>query len=72
MIEVRSEITANVWKIMSSVGDRVAVGDILVILESMKMEIPVQSPSDGTVEEIHVSEGSLVDEGELVATLSMK
>lgn len=69
MSEVRAELTANVWKVLVETGDRVADGDTLVILESMKMEIPVVSEQDATVRSIAVSEGDFVQEGALIAEL---
>ncbi len=67
--EVRAEITANVWQVTVSVGESVAEGDTLVILESMKMEIPVESPAAGKVAAVHVEPNDQVTEGELLATL---
>lgn len=67
MGEVLSEMVANVWKVVASPGDTVAEGDPLVILESMKMEIPVGSPLAGTVAEIRVREGGVVQEGDVIA-----
>lgn len=69
MTEVRSPITANVWKVTAKQGDQVEEGDTLVILESMKMEIPVEAPCSGTVKEIHVQEGGSVIEEDLIATI---
>ncbi len=69
MAEVRAEITANVWKVRVAVGQRVDVGDELVILESMKMEIPVVAPVAGTVSEVAVEESGQVQEGDLVAVI---
>lgn len=68
--EVRAEMVANVWKIVVSPGDEVSEGDTLVILESMKMEIPVVAEDDGTIAEIAVKEGEVVQEGDLIATIS--
>ena len=65
--EIRAEMVANVWKIVVNQGDTVSDGDTLVILESMKMEIPVIAESDGTVAEIAVNEGDVVQEGDLIA-----
>src|SRR5207244_1511660 len=62
MAEVVAEMVANVWKVVVAAGDAVAAGDPLVILESMKMEIPVESPLEGTVKELRVEEGGLVQE----------
>jgi acetyl-CoA carboxylase biotin carboxyl carrier protein len=69
MAEVRAEITANVWQVRTEVGASVAEGDELVILESMKMEIPVTSPVAGTVSAVHVAPDTQVQEGDLVATI---
>jgi len=67
--EIRAEMVANVWKVLVSEGDTVSDGDTLVILESMKMEIPVLSEADGTVSALHVSEGDVVQEGDVIAVL---
>ena len=67
--EIRAEMVANVWKVVASAGDPVAEGDTLVILESMKMEIPVIAESDGTLTEISVHEGDVVQEGDLIAVI---
>ena len=67
--EVRAEMVANVWKVVVAQGDHVADGDTLVILESMKMEIPVLAESDGVVLALHVSEGDVVQEGDVLAVL---
>ena len=66
--EIRAEMVANVWKIVVSDGDSVSDGDTLVILESMKMEIPVIAEVDGTVT-VKVNEGDVVQEGDLIATI---
>ena len=68
--EVRAEMVANVWKVIVAEGDKVADGDTLVILESMKMEIPVLTETAGTVEEMHVVEGEVLQEGDLIATVA--
>jgi len=65
--EIRAEMVANVWKIVAAKGDSVDDGDTLVILESMKMEIPVLVESAGVVVEIAVNEGDVVQEGDLIA-----
>jgi biotin carboxyl carrier protein len=67
--EIRAEMVANVWKVVVAAGDRVEDGDTLVILESMKMEIPVLSEGGGTVVELAVNEGDVVQEGDLIATV---
>ena len=69
MAEVRSEMVANVWRVVVNVGDSVAEGDTLVILESMKMEIPVEAEDDGTVKEIRCEEGQAVSEGDVLIVL---
>lgn len=69
-VEVESEVTGKVWKVEVGVGDRVAAGDILVILESMKMEIPVESPQAGTVAELRVSADEPVQEDQVVAVIA--
>jgi biotin carboxyl carrier protein len=68
--EVRAEMVANVWKVVAAEGDRVEDGDTLVILESMKMEIPVLAEEAGTLTKLHVAEGDVVQEGDLIATIS--
>jgi acetyl-CoA carboxylase biotin carboxyl carrier protein len=67
--EVRAEMVANVWKVVVSAGDAVEDGDTLVILESMKMEIPVVAESAGTVQELRVNEGDVVQEGDVIAVI---
>lgn len=68
-IEVKSEITGTVWKISSAPGDKVEGGDTLMIIESMKMEIPVITEDGGTVREILVQPKDPVAEGQVVAIL---
>jgi len=67
--EIRAEMVANVWKVVVTEGASVSDGDTLVILESMKMEIPVLAESDGTVSSLHVSEGDVVQEGDVIAVI---
>ncbi len=67
--QVRTEITGTVWQIRVNIGDKVAEEDPIMILESMKMEIPVLSPDAGVVKEILVGEGEAVTEGQVVAVL---
>ena len=67
--EVRAEMVANVWKVVVAAGDVVADGDTLVILESMKMEIPVLAEGSGTVSEVAVSEGDVVQEGDVLVVV---
>lgn len=67
--EIRAEMVANVWKVVASPGDSVTEGDTLVILESMKMEIPVVAEADGVVQQMAVNEGDVVQEGDLIAII---
>ena len=67
--EVIAEMVANVWKVVVSEGDSVAEGDTLCILESMKMEIPVEATAAGTVSQLNVSEGGVVQEGDVIAVI---
>lgn len=69
MTRILSDMVAGVWKVEVSAGQDVAEGDTLVVLESMKMEIPVLAPCDGTVSELRVAEGGTVQEGDLIAVL---
>jgi len=68
--EIRAEMVANVWKVVAAEGEQVDDGDTLVILESMKMEIPVLAESAGVVTAMHVAEGDVVQEGDLIAEIS--
>ena len=61
--EVKAHITGTVWKIEAQPGAKVGEGDTVIILESMKMEMPVEAPCGGTVREIKIKEGEPVDEG---------
>ncbi|MEV0974901.1 biotin/lipoyl-binding carrier protein [Microtetraspora glauca] len=70
MHEVRTELTASVWKIVVPVGASVRQGDEIAILESMKMEIPIEAPVSGVVTEFLVEEGAAVQEGDLLARIS--
>lgn len=67
--EVTAHITGNVWKIEKKVGDAVSEGDVLIILESMKMEIPIEAPASGTLKEVKVKETQNVIEGQVVALI---
>ncbi|SEH03756.1 Biotin-requiring enzyme [Nonomuraea solani] len=62
-------MVANVWKVVVKEGETVSDGDTLVILESMKMEIPVLAEDDGTVVQLKVSEGDVIQEGDLIAVI---
>ena len=69
MHQVRAEMAATVWKVVAAEGDEVGPDDVLVVLESMKMEIPVAAERAGTVRSLPVAEGALVQEGDLLAVL---
>ena len=70
MLKVKADVTGSVWKILAPAGTKLGAGDTIMILESMKMEIPVIAEDGGTVAQLHVAEGESVNEGQLVATLS--
>ena len=70
MAEVEAHITGTVWKIECEVGDEIDEGDTVVILESMKMEMPIEAEDAGTVAEIRVEEGQSVQEGDVLVVLS--
>ncbi len=70
MSEVRAEMVANVLHVVVAEGDPVATGDTLVILESMKMEIPVLVEQGGTVLQLAVAEGDVVQDGDLIAVIA--
>ena len=67
--QVEAQITGNVWKIEKAVGDEVAEGESVLILESMKMEIPVEAPCAGRITELRVAEGDSVEEGAILAVI---
>ncbi len=69
MTEVKAELVGNLWKIVVELGSVVEEDDTLMILESMKMEIPITSPTSGTVTDILVAEGDVVQEGQTVAII---
>ena len=68
-MQVKSEIAGSVWKIIAETGADLAADDVIVILESMKMEIPVVAPKAGKLTDIHVAEGDMIGEGQLIATI---
>ena len=68
-IEMEAQVTGNVWKIETAVGDEVEEEDVLLIIESMKMEIPVEAPEDARITEIRVEEGQSVAEGDVLVVL---
>ncbi len=67
--DVEAEITGNVWKIEKQPGESVEEEDVIMILESMKMEIPVEAPCAGTLSAIKVAEGDNVEEGHVLAVI---
>ncbi len=69
MADVKAHITGTVWKVECKVGDKVAAGDIVVTLESMKMEMPVEAEDEGKVKEILCKEGQAVREGDPLVVL---
>ena len=68
-MEIKAELIGSLWKIVAQVGQRVEEDETIMVLESMKMEIPVTSPISGTVTAILVSEGEVVQEGQTVAVV---
>ena len=70
-MEVESEVTGNVWKILVEEGSKVISGDVVMILESMKMEIPVEASADGTITELLVQEEDQVEEDQVVAVIDV-
>lgn len=68
-IEARSEVAGSVWKILTEVGQRVEAGDTIMLIESMKMEIPVTADATGTISRFLVAEKAPVGEGQVVAVL---
>lgn len=71
IVDIKAEITGNVWKILLKPGQPVAEDEAIVMMESMKMEIPVSAPEPGTVKEILVKEGDVVTEGSVVARIEV-
>ncbi|QKY69133.1 acetyl-CoA carboxylase biotin carboxyl carrier protein subunit [Lentibacillus sp. CBA3610] len=69
MTEIKASMAGNVWKITVDEGEKVESDQDVVILESMKMEIPIASETDGTVKELKVSEGDFVNEGDVIAVI---
>ena len=69
MHEARAEIVANVWKLVAAPGDEVGAADVIAVLETMKMEIPVMAGVDGTVVEVRVLQGEIVQEGDVIAVV---
>lgn len=71
LIELKADITGSIWKILKSAGDDVAEDEAVMIMESMKMEIPVSSPEAGVIKEILVQEGQIVTDGAIVARVQV-
>ena len=65
-----AEMVANVWKVLVSAGDEIQEGDTVCILESMKMEIPVEAPASGRIASVNVDEGGVVQEGDVIAVIA--
>jgi biotin carboxyl carrier protein len=68
-IEIAAEIAGNLWKLEKAAGDSVRAEDVIMIIESMKMEIPVEAPCDGTIARICVAEGDSIEEGTVLAII---
>jgi biotin carboxyl carrier protein len=68
-VQVEAQIAGSLWKIEKNVGDEVASDDVIMIIESMKMEIPVEAPCSGILREIRVREGEAVAEGAILALI---
>jgi acetyl-CoA carboxylase biotin carboxyl carrier protein len=68
-VQVKAELAGNLWKVVVKEGQQVSADETLMILESMKMEIPINAPKAGRVTRIHVKEGESVQEGQLLAEL---
>ncbi|MCA3227786.1 MAG: biotin/lipoyl-binding carrier protein [Burkholderiales bacterium] len=69
MTQLKADVTGSVWKIVTSAGQALQPGDTVMILESMKMEIPVIAEDGGTLVELHVAEGQAVSEGQVLAVV---
>ena len=67
--EIRAEMVANVWKVVAAEGQQIGSGDTVVILESMKMEIPVLAEDPGVLSKLNVAEGDVIQEGDLIAII---
>jgi len=68
-MQIKAELAGNVWKVQGTAGQSVAADETLLVLESMKMEIPVVAPRAGKVTRLHVKEGDTVQEGQLLVEL---
>ena len=72
ILEIESEIAGKVWKIETQIGQKLGEDDAILVLESMKMEIPIDAPEDGTLIELLVKEGDPVSEGQVVAKIEIQ
>jgi acetyl-CoA carboxylase biotin carboxyl carrier protein len=68
-LKIRTEVAGTVWKIVAAKGVPIAAGDVILIMESMKMEIPIEAPRAGTLTELLVAEGDVLSEDDVVAVL---
>lgn len=71
LVQIKSEITGSLWKLVKAPGEAVSEGEPIMVLESMKMEIPVVAEADGTVKELLVKEGESISEGQVVAVIEV-
>ncbi|GAB4338876.1 MAG: acetyl-CoA carboxylase biotin carboxyl carrier protein subunit [Dehalococcoidia bacterium] len=69
LVDVTCPMAGSIWKVHVKVGDAVAAGQEVLVLESMKMEIPIEAPAAGTVAAVHVTEGEKVNEGQLLLSI---
>ncbi|MBM7552607.1 acetyl-CoA carboxylase biotin carboxyl carrier protein subunit [Thalassobacillus pellis] len=69
MTEIKASMAGSVWKVVAGEGDSVTNGQDIVILESMKMEIPIPAEAEGTIKELKVGEGDFVNEGDVIAII---
>jgi acetyl-CoA carboxylase biotin carboxyl carrier protein len=68
-VDIKAHITGTVWKVEAEIGDEIEEEDVVMILESMKMEMPIEAPADGTITEILVKPEDSVQEGQVVARM---
>lgn len=71
IVDIKAEITGNIWKVLAKPGQHVGEDEAIVMMESMKMEIPVSAPEAGVVKEILVAEGDVVTEGKVIARIEV-
>ena len=70
MADIKAHITGTIWKIKVAAGEKVEEGDVLVIIESMKMEMPIEAEDPGTVVEVRANEGQPVNEGDVLLVIN--